>query len=165
MSNFSETLHSKRKLKNKQVARIWSLYLKKLAQQSSFQKVWKILLSKKKVSKNFFFSWKNVIFDILCKYICIFQTCFKKFDCMAIWISWEIYKNLKTCLSNPHRTRSVNFPPLCTVLLSGILFKILLTTYQTPCITKWGCSSNSTWLLFIFPARVNKSKCAHLLIA
>ena len=39
LPNLTETLHSKAKLKNKQVAKIWDLVT-----QSGFQNVWKILL-------------------------------------------------------------------------------------------------------------------------
>ena len=43
-----------------------------------------------------FFSSKNRILEFLYKHIWIFKTRFKKFDVRTFWISWKMYKKLKT---------------------------------------------------------------------
>ena len=46
--------------------------------------------------RNYFFSSKNRILEFLYEHIWIFKTRFKKFDVRTFWISWKMYKNLKT---------------------------------------------------------------------
>ena len=46
--------------------------------------------------KNFFFPCGNKFLEMLFKYMCKSKTSSKKFECRTIWISWKIYKILKT---------------------------------------------------------------------